>query len=43
MAGGGAELAGYNALEGAFFLFILGAYLLLKPWFEEGQLFGEVT
>lgn len=36
------QLLGFSALEGALFLIILGAYLLLKPWFERKQLFGKV-
>lgn len=39
---GTAELLGFSALEGALFLIILGAYLILKPWFDRKQLFGKV-
>ena len=35
------ELLGVKALEGAIFLIILGAYLLVKPWFDKRQLFGK--
>ena len=35
------ELAGWDILEGAFFLIILGAYLLIKPWFDKRHLFGK--
>ena len=35
------ELAGWDMLEGALFLIILGAYLLIKPWFDKRQLFGK--
>ena len=35
------ELLGVNQLEGAFFLIILGSYLLIKPWFDKRQLFGK--
>jgi len=28
-------------MDGAFFLMILGAYLILKPYFEKRQLFGK--
>jgi len=28
-------------MEGAFLLLILGAYLILKPWFEKRRLFGK--
>jgi hypothetical protein len=34
------QLMGLNDLGGAIFLIVLGAYLLLKPWFEKRQLFG---
>jgi hypothetical protein len=30
---------GWYALEGALFYIILGAYLLVKPWFDKQQLF----
>ena len=35
------ELFGNVEIEGAIFLIILGAYLLVKPWFESRQLFGK--
>lgn len=35
------ELAGWDMFEGALFLIILGAYLLIKPWFDKRQLFGK--
>ena len=35
------ELAGMDFLSGALFLIILGAYLLIKPWFDKRQLFGK--
>jgi uncharacterized membrane protein len=35
------ELAGMDMLEGAIFLIILGAYLIIKPWFDKRQLFGK--
>ncbi len=41
LLGGIAELFGMTSLEGAFLLIILGAYLILKPWFEKRQLFGK--
>jgi hypothetical protein len=41
LLGGIAELFGMTSLEGAFLLIILGAYLVLKPWFEKRQLFGK--
>jgi hypothetical protein len=37
------ELLGFVSLDGAFFLIILGAYLILKPWFDKHQLFGKVA
>ena len=36
-----AQLFGYEELGGALFLIILGAYLILKPWFDKRQLFGK--
>jgi len=41
LLGGIAELLGFTSLEGGLLLIILGAYLLLKPWFEKRQLFGK--
>ena len=41
LLGGIAQLMGWYALEGALFFIILGAYLLLKPWFDKRQLFGK--
>lgn len=35
------QLAGMDMLEGAIFLIILGAYILIKPWFDRRQLFGK--
>ncbi len=35
------ELAGLDMLGGALFLIILGAYILIKPWFDRRQLFGK--
>lgn len=35
------QLMGLNELGGAIFLIILGAYLLVKPWFDKRQLFGK--
>ena len=34
------ELLGLYDLDGALLLIILGAYLILKPWFEKKKLFG---
>jgi len=41
LLGGITELLGVTSLEGAFLLIILGAYLIVKPWFEKRQLFGK--
>lgn len=41
IAGGIIQLLGWKSMDGAFFLIILGAYLILKPWFERRQLFGK--
>ena len=39
--GGIVQLLGVKNLEGAFLLIILGAYLLVKPWFDQRKLFGK--
>lgn len=39
--GGIAEWIGWTSLNGGLFLILLGAYLILKPWFEQRQLFGK--
>jgi len=39
--GGVLELVGQTDFGGAVFLIILGSYLLIKPWFEQRQLFGK--
>ena len=41
LLGGIAELLGMTSLEGALLLIILGAYLIVKPWFDKRQLFGK--
>ena len=41
LIGGVLQLLGWRTMEGAFFLIILGAYLILKPWFDKRQLFGK--
>src|SRR5512145_912638 len=41
VVGGIVQLLGWKSMEGAFFLIILGAYLILKPWFDSHQLFGK--
>ena len=39
--GGIIEVAGWADLNGALLLFVLGAYLILKPWFEKQRIFGK--
>ncbi len=39
--GGVLQLMGMEALEGGILLIILGAYLILKPWFDRRRLFGK--
>lgn len=39
--GGIVQILGWKSLDGAFFLILLGAYLILKPWFDERRLFGK--
>lgn len=41
LLGGIVQLLGWKSMDGAFFLIILGAYLILKPWFDERRLFGK--
>ena len=41
LLGGIVQLLGWKSMDGAFFLIILGAYLILKPWFDRRQLFGK--
>jgi hypothetical protein len=41
LTGGIAEYFGWRSLDGAWILIILGAYLILKPWFETRKLFGK--
>jgi hypothetical protein len=38
---GAGELAGIDLPGLAILLILLGAYLVLKPWFEAGKLFGK--
>jgi hypothetical protein len=42
LIGGVLQLLGMHTLEGAILLIILGAYLIVKPWFDKRQLFGKV-
>jgi hypothetical protein len=39
--GGISDMLGWADLNGALLLIILGAYLILKPWFEERKIFGK--
>ncbi len=39
--GGVLDLAGISGIEGAILIIVLGGYLILKPYFEERQLFGK--
>ena len=41
LLGGVVQLLGWNSMDGAFFLIILGAYLIFKPWFDKRNLFGK--
>jgi hypothetical protein len=41
LLGGISDMLGWADLNGAVLLIILGAYLILKPWFEERRLFGK--
>ena len=41
VVGGVVQLFGVKNVEGAFLLVILGAYLVLKPWFDRRGLFGK--
>lgn len=41
LVGGFLERLGMEGIEGALLLMILGAYLILKPWFDKQQLFGK--
>ena len=41
VVGGILQLAGIKEIEGAFLLIILGAFLLVKPWFDKRKVFGK--
>lgn len=41
LLGGVIQLLGWKEMDGAFFLILLGAYLILKPYFDKRQLFGK--
>jgi Ca2+/Na+ antiporter len=38
---GATQLLGMHSLDAAILLIILGAYLIVKPWFDKRQLFGK--
>ena len=35
------QLLGMHTLDGAILLIILGAYLIVRPWFDKRQIFGK--
>lgn len=41
VVGGIGDMLGWADLDGAILLIVLGAYLILKPWFEEKKIFGK--
>jgi len=41
LLGGIGDMLGWADLNGAILLIVLGAYLILKPWFEKQKLFGK--
>lgn len=41
LVSGTLQVLGWNMYEGGLLLIILGAYVLLKPWFDKQQLFGK--
>jgi hypothetical protein len=41
LLGGIGELVGLTRLGDALLLILLGAYLIIKPWFDKRQLFGK--
>jgi hypothetical protein len=41
LVSGVTQLLGMHTLDGAILLIILGAYLIVKPWFDKRQLFGK--
>ncbi|MGE5123635.1 MAG: hypothetical protein ACM3H7_03900 [Acidobacteriaceae bacterium] len=41
LLGGIAELLGITSFDAALLLIILGAYLILKPWFDRRKMFGK--
>jgi hypothetical protein len=41
LVAGALQLLGVMSFEGPLLLIILGAYLLIKPWFDKRNLFGK--
>ncbi len=41
VAGGVLDLVGMEGVSAAVLLLVVGAYLILKPWFEKRRLFGK--
>ena len=41
LIGGVLELFALQTIEGAILIIVLGAYLILKPWFDRRKLFGK--
>ncbi len=41
LIGGIVELLGVTSLDAALLLIVLGAYLIVKPWFDKRKLFGK--
>jgi hypothetical protein len=41
LLGGIGDMLGWADLNGAVLLIVLGAYLILKPWFDDRRLFGK--
>lgn len=39
--GGVLQMAGMESIEGALLIIVLGGYLIVKPWFDKRQLFGQ--
>jgi drug/metabolite transporter (DMT)-like permease len=35
------QLMGIHNLDAAILLIVIGAYLIIKPWFDKRQLFGK--
>jgi hypothetical protein len=41
VTGGVLDLVGWEGINGAVLLIVLGGYLILKPWFDKQRLFGK--